>query len=131
MGRFKNEAKAMADKADNPPLPFVQVDTDAAIQANWAARQRQQAHIAATSQPPGMPFPLRAQAAIPSLTVTSLIIPEGRTSSGLLVKSTAAIWNSIAKELGIDWSLAYQIPPNAGKKLLLVHSRMMVMTKSP
>jgi hypothetical protein len=107
----KHKANEQVAKADNPPLPFVQVSNDADIQANWAARQRHQAYIAATSQPPGMPFPLMVQASTPSITVTSLIIPQGNTASGLLVKSNSMVWNAIATALGNDWSVAFQIPP--------------------
>jgi restriction system protein len=46
----------------------------------------------------------------PSITLTSVIIPDGKTSSGLLVRSTSAVWDCIVKELGADWSVAYKIP---------------------
>ncbi len=108
----------MADKADDPPLPFVQFDSDGAIQANWTARRRQHAYIAATSGPTGIPLPLSLMVQVPSLTVSSLIIPEGKTQSGLLIKSTSALWGSIAKELGKDWSLAYQIPSDRWEEIV-------------
>jgi restriction system protein len=53
-----------------------------------------------------------------SLTVTSLIIPEGRTPSGLLVKSSSAIWASIAKALSNDWSKAFEIPPERWEEIV-------------
>jgi restriction system protein len=104
--------------ADNPPFPAGRA-SNMAVQAAWA-RQTDDAAVSWTS---GMPFPLRVQAAlqarvVPSLTVTSLIIPEGKTQSGLLVKSTSALWKSIAKELGNDWSLAYQIPPERWEEIV-------------
>lgn len=46
----------------------------------------------------------------PSITVTSIIIPDRKTNSGLLVRSTSAVWDSIVNELGSDWSVAYKIP---------------------
>jgi restriction system protein len=108
----------MGDKPDDPPFPFVQANADAAIQAHWTARRRQQAYIAATSGPTGMPFPIMAQATIPSLTVTTLLIPVGKTSSGLLVKANSVIWNSIAKALGNDWSLALQFTPRQWEEIV-------------
>jgi restriction system protein len=110
----------MADKADDPPFPFGR-SADEAIQANWAAQRRQQAYIAATSSPPamGMPLTLRsAQQVIPSITIPLLIIPEGKTSSGLLVGSTSEVWDSIVKELGDDWSNAFKIPSERWEEII-------------
>ena len=45
------------------------------------------------------------------LAVSSLIIPEKKTSEGALVASTSLIWLEIIKALQDDWSLAYKIPP--------------------
>jgi restriction system protein len=109
----------MADKAVNPPFWSGNADADAAIQANWAAQRRQQAHIAATSQPPAMSFPpLWRRQPSPSLTVTSIIIPEGTASSGLLVKANSAVWNAIANALGNDWSLALQFAPRQWEEIV-------------
>lgn len=47
-----------------------------------------------------------------------MIIPEGKTPSGLLIRSTSAIWNSIANALGDDWSLAFQIPPERWEEIV-------------
>ena len=108
----------MADEADNPSFPFANQDADVAVLAAWARRQAEQAHVAAAaSWSSGMPFPLRAQA-VPSLTVSSVIIPVGKTSSGLLVKSNSAVWNSIATALGNDWSLAYKIPSRQWEEIV-------------
>lgn len=101
-------------KADDPPFPVGRA-SNIAVQNAWA---RQQADDAATVS---WPLPLRVQAAqaqLPSLTVTSLIIPEGKTPSGLFVKSTSAVWNSIAKALGTDWSIAFQIPPERWEEIV-------------
>ncbi len=109
----------MANEADNPPFPVGHANADVAIQAAWAQQQAEHAHMAAAATSSnGMPFVLQQQAMIPSLTVTSLIIPEGKTPDGLLVESTSAIWNGIAKILGDDWSLAYQIPPERWEEIV-------------
>jgi restriction system protein len=80
------------------------------VQAAWT----RQIDDAAASWSSGMPLPLRVQAAprtqVPSLTVSSVIIPAGKTQSGLLVKSTSAVWDELVKELGADWTVAYTIP---------------------
>ena len=55
---------------------------------------------------------------VSSLVVSSLIIPEGKTSEGVLIKSTAAVWHEIAKLLGKDWSKAYEIPPERWEELV-------------
>jgi restriction system protein len=117
-GDSHHEVRAMADEADNPPFPVGRA-SNVAIQATWARQAEDAAHmVAATSWSTGTPLPLRAQEQVPSLTVTSVIIPEGKTPSGLLVKSTSAIWNRIVKELGNDWSLAYQIPPERWEEIV-------------
>jgi restriction system protein len=65
-----------------------------------------------------MPFPLMAEVTIPSLTITSIVIPQGQTASGLLVKSNSAVWNGIATALGHDWSIAFQITPRQWEEIV-------------
>jgi restriction system protein len=108
----------MADESDNPPFPVGRA-SNIAIQAAWAQQQSD----AAASWSSGMPLPLRVQAAlrtqqVPSLTVTSVIIPAGKTPNGLLVKSNSAVWNSIAAALGNDWSLAFKISPRQWEEIV-------------
>lgn len=45
-----------------------------------------------------------------SLVLSSLIVPEKLTSEGVLVRTTAAVWYEIVRQLGNDWSIAFQIP---------------------
>jgi restriction system protein len=53
-----------------------------------------------------------------ALSVTSIIIPEGSVPDGLVVKCTSAIWHEIVKQLGSNWELAYQIPPDKWEELI-------------
>lgn len=99
---------AVTDETDDPLFPLNTFDA-AAMQVIRAHAERTKS-IAATSWITQVPFQF-AEQAIPSLTVTSIIIPEGSTPSGLLVKSTSEIWKAIVQELGQDWNLAYKIPP--------------------
>jgi hypothetical protein len=46
----------------------------------------------------------------PALVLTGIIIPEGRTADGMLIKSTSAVWDEIVKALGANWSVAPEIP---------------------
>jgi restriction system protein len=114
----KHKAKEMADESDNPPFPVGRA-SNIAIQEAWAKQQSD----AAASWTSGMPFPLRVQGAlasqqVPSLTVSSVIIPEGTTSSGVLVKANSAVWNGIANALGNDWSLALQFTPRQWEEIV-------------
>jgi restriction system protein len=43
----------------------------------------------------------------PSLTVSSLIIPERRVHEGILIRSTSDLWAEIVRTLGSDWSAAF------------------------
>jgi restriction system protein len=55
---------------------------------------------------------------LPSITIRSIIIPERKTESGVLVASTSVLWNQIVKELGNDWSLAYKLSANQWEELV-------------
>jgi restriction system protein len=55
---------------------------------------------------------------IASLTLGGLIIPERRETEGVLVKSYATAWLEIARYLGDDWNLAFQIDPRKWEELL-------------
>ena len=54
----------------------------------------------------------------PSITVSSLIIPDGRTNEGTLISSTSVIWDEIARLLANDWSVASQIPSDKWEDLV-------------
>ena len=49
---------------------------------------------------------------IVSLTSTAILIPERETAEGLLVKSYGAAWVEVARVLGDDWNVAFQIDPH-------------------
>jgi hypothetical protein len=54
---------------------------------------------------------LQRVTSVASLSVASIIIPEAKTTEGLLVSSNTAIWSEIACSLGNDWSAAQQLSP--------------------
>jgi restriction system protein len=53
-----------------------------------------------------------------ALVVSGLIIPEGKTEHGTLVKSYGNVWLEIVRLLGIDWSTAFQIPYDKWEELI-------------
>ena len=53
-----------------------------------------------------------------SITVSSLIIPERKTTEGILVRSTSAIWSEIVQKLGSDWNLAFQLTSDQWEELI-------------
>ena len=53
-----------------------------------------------------------------TLTLGSLIIPEGVASEGLLVRSYADLWLEIARALGTNWSLAFEISPTRWEEMV-------------
>ena len=55
---------------------------------------------------------------VASITLNGLIIPERKTSEGLLVKSYAAVWVEFAQRLGEDWSLAFQLSSAQWEEML-------------
>jgi len=54
----------------------------------------------------------------PSVTLSSLIIPERKTAEGILVQSVSAMWNEIVRCLGSDWSVAHTIPSDKWEELV-------------
>jgi len=55
---------------------------------------------------------------LPSLTITSLVIPDAKVEAGVLVRSTSVVWDSVVRELGADWSKAFQIPPDKWEEIV-------------
>src|ERR1700674_2692916 len=55
---------------------------------------------------------------VADLMVSSLIIPEGQDSAGVLMRSTSLVWNAIVRMLGSDWELAYQISSEKWEELV-------------
>jgi restriction system protein len=52
------------------------------------------------------------------LTVSSVIIPERKTTEGVLIKSTSVVWSAMVEELKNDWAKAYEIPPHMWEELI-------------
>jgi restriction system protein len=61
---------------------------------------------------------LSASAGKVSLSLAGIILPERRTSEGLLIESTSLVWARIVEELKADWSKAYQIPPDKWEEII-------------
>jgi restriction system protein len=61
---------------------------------------------------------IRVAREIVSITVSSLIIPERKTTEGILVRSTSAIWSEIVQKLGSDWNLAFQLTSDQWEELI-------------
>jgi restriction system protein len=55
---------------------------------------------------------------IASITLNGLIVPERKTSEGLLIKSYAAVRVEIAQRLGEDWNLAFQLNDRQWEEML-------------
>ena len=101
----------MANEPETPPFPFAPLNTAPLRALNLAPGAGQYTIT-------GIPAVLQVHPSMPSLTTTSLIIPAGNTSSGILVGSTQALWRSIANTLRGDWSIAYQIPPDRWEEIV-------------
>jgi len=65
-----------------------------------------------------MPPPLPLVASRPVLVSESLIIPEGRTHEGVLIKSNSAVLRAIIARLGADWSVAFQLNARQWEELM-------------
>jgi restriction system protein len=76
---------------------------------------------------------IRAARETASITVSSLIIPERKTTEGILVRSTSAIWSEIVQKLGSDWNLAFQLTPDQWEELIAgaFHKEGYEVTKTP
>ena len=55
---------------------------------------------------------------IVKLSVSGIIIPDGKTAEGILVRSASAIWTEVAQMLGKDWAVAYQLSPENWEELV-------------
>jgi restriction system protein len=53
-----------------------------------------------------------------SLALSSLIIPEGKTAEGSLIKSVSATWYEIVRYVGSDWSNAHKIPADKWEEIV-------------
>jgi restriction system protein len=119
--RRQEDKKAMADESDNPPFPVGRA-SNIAMQRAWSLQMGTDTYTlngtSISTRPPSIGTPPLKKQVIPSLTVTSLIIPAAKTSSGILIGSTQALWKSIANTLGDNWSLAYQIPPERWEEIV-------------
>lgn len=52
-----------------------------------------------------------------SLSVTSLIVPDGPDKEGILVRSTSALWDEMAKVFAADWSQARLLTPEQWEEM--------------
>ena len=54
----------------------------------------------------------------PELSVSGIIIPEGKGSQGVLVRSASIAWMQIVEQLQNDWVKAYEIPPQVWEEII-------------
>jgi restriction system protein len=89
-----------------------------AVQA--AAVKRRQRVLSSGPQfvPSPPPAALLALSTTPTLSISSLIIPERNVSNGILIRSTSDVWVEIVQRLGSDWSTAYQLTPEQWEELI-------------
>lgn len=52
------------------------------------------------------------------LSISSIIIPSHRTTEGVLLRSTAALWDEIVAKLADNWEVAYELPPERWEELI-------------
>jgi restriction system protein len=57
-------------------------------------------------------------AKVPRFSVSSIIIPERSVAEGTLIKSTSIIWMELVRQLGSDWSIAYQLSPKDWEEIV-------------
>jgi restriction system protein len=62
--------------------------------------------------------PLGASPTEIPLSLSGIIRPLHETHKGTLVRSTALVWDAIAKRLQGHWSLAYEIPPRTWEEII-------------
>ncbi|WP_370691289.1 restriction endonuclease [Bradyrhizobium sp.] len=55
---------------------------------------------------------------VATVVVSGLIIPERQDAEGILVKSYGALWLEIARQLGTDWSKAFQLSSREWEEML-------------
>jgi restriction system protein len=55
---------------------------------------------------------------IVTLALSGILIPERPTVEGLLIKSYAAVWVEVARQLGQDWTLASQLTDRQWEEML-------------
>jgi hypothetical protein len=95
---------------------------DAAVQIATSRRHQAAISIQASSSVAFVPMPpalaevaatIAQQRSKVSLSLSGIIVPGEKVKSGVLVAVTSFVWVEIARRLGADWSVAYEIP--AGK----------------
>lgn len=52
------------------------------------------------------------------LTISSLIVPDAKTASGILIKSTSVVWAEIVDRLKSDWSKAHEFTPSQWEEIV-------------
>lgn len=57
-------------------------------------------------------------AAAPSLAISSVIIPESKTTEGVLIRSTTVLWTEIVQKLGQNWEKAFEIDSTTWEEII-------------
>jgi restriction system protein len=55
---------------------------------------------------------------VATLTISSLIVPARQDAEGVLVKSYGALWLEMARQLGTDWTKAFDLSPRQWEEML-------------
>jgi restriction system protein len=72
----------------------------------------------ALGEAPPLPQRIADAANKATLVISSVIIPNKSVDDGVLIKSTSILWAEIVEQLGADWSVAYQLPPERWEEIV-------------
>jgi restriction system protein len=61
---------------------------------------------------------IRSGGNVATLTISSLIVPARQDTEGVLVKSYGALWLEMARQLGTDWTKAFDLSPRQWEEML-------------
>lgn len=54
----------------------------------------------------------------PVLTLSGILIPEGRVPHGVLIKSVSVLWSDVVANIDVDWTRAFEIPPYVWEEII-------------
>lgn len=52
------------------------------------------------------------------LTLSGILIPEGRVPHGVLVKSVSVLGSEVVANIDVDWTRAFEIPPHVWEEII-------------
>jgi Restriction endonuclease len=83
-----------------------------------AKRRTKERHLKAAIRVYNLRKKELALLAMQNLSVSSIIIPEKKLDTGVLIASTSIVWAEIVNKLRDDWSLAQSIPPRVWEEII-------------